>query len=156
MHSGINCLQIPAEFQSKIQEACTNMSLESGKALKELASAIKPMTPPSSVTPHIIKSKDAANNLKSLLRSGFCKEIDLLEVIPTVTVASLLADVVSCTEKIAESINELASLAHFRSVEPMVEAEKPKLLHQETIPPCCGVNEPHHVITIDQLSPKLP
>ena len=155
MHSGINCLQIPAEFRSKIQEACTNMSLESGKALKELASAIKAMTPPS-VTPHIIKSKDAANNLKSLLRSGFCKEIDLLEVIPTVTVASLLVDVVSCTEKIAESINELASLAHFQSVEPIVEAEKPKLLHQETIPPCCGVNEPHHVITIDQLSPKLP
>ncbi|KAK4607204.1 hypothetical protein RGQ29_001146 [Quercus rubra] len=149
-------IQIPAEFRSKIQEACTNMSLESGKALKELASAIKAMTPPSSVTPHIIKSKDAANNLKSLLRSGFCKEIDLLEVIPTVTVASLLVDVVSCTEKIAESINELASLAHFQSVEPMVEAEKPKLFHQETIPPCCGVNEPHHVITIDQLSPKLP
>ncbi|XP_075635895.1 aluminum-activated malate transporter 2-like isoform X1 [Castanea sativa] len=149
-------IQIPAEFRSKIQEACTNMSLESGKALKELASAIKAMTPPSSVTPHIVKSKDAANNLKSLLRSGFCKEIDLLEVIPAVTVASLLVDVVCCTEKIAESINELASLAHFQSVEPMVEAEKPKLLHQETIPPCFGVNEPHHVITIDQLSPKLP
>ena len=97
MQSGINCLQIPAEFRSKIQEASTNMSLESGKALKELASAIKAMTPPSSVTPHIVKSKDAANDLISLLRSGFCKEIDLLEVIPAVTVASLLVDVVSCT-----------------------------------------------------------
>ncbi|KAL4611229.1 hypothetical protein ACB092_08G107700 [Castanea dentata] len=85
-------IQRPAELQSEIQEACTNMSLESGNAfessdlsLKELASAIKPMTPPSSVNPHIVKSKDAANSLRSLLRSSFCKEIDLLEVIQAVT-----------------------------------------------------------------------
>nr|POE90942.1 aluminum-activated malate transporter 2 [Quercus suber] len=79
------------------------------------------------ISQSIVKSKDAANNLISLLRSGFCKEIDLLEVIPAVTVASLLVDVVSWTEKIAESINELASLAHFQSVEPMVEADKAKI-----------------------------
>lgn len=149
-------IQIPAEFLSKIQEACTNMSLESGKALKELGLAIKAMTPPSSATPHILKSKDAANNLKCLLQSGLCEEINLLEVIPAAAVASMLVDVVCCTEKIAESIYELASLAQFICVEPMVEVEKPKLLHQETIPPCCGINEPHHFITIDQPSPKLP
>ena len=155
-YCGIYCLQIPAEFLSKIQEACTNMSLESGKALKELGLAIKAMTPPSSATPHILKSKDVANNLKCLLQSGLCEEINLLEVIPAAAVASMLVDVVCCTEKIAESIYELASLAQFICVEPMVEVEKPKLLHQETIPPCCGMNEPHHVITIDQPSPKLP
>ncbi|GMY15736.1 aluminum-activated malate transporter 2-like isoform X1 [Fagus crenata] len=149
-------IQMPAEFLSKIQEACTNMSLESGKALKELGLAIKAMTPPSSATPHILKSKDVANNLKCLLQSGLCEEVNLLEVIPAAAVASMLVDVVCCTEKIAESIYELASLAQFKCVEPMVEAEKPKLLHQETIPPCCGINEPHHVITIDQPSPKLP
>ncbi|KAK7819837.1 aluminum-activated malate transporter 2 [Quercus suber] len=70
------CL-IPAEFRSKIQEACTNMSLESGKALKELASAIKAMTPPSSVTPHIVKSKDAANNLKSINDTTILKALML-------------------------------------------------------------------------------
>ena len=91
-----------------------------------------------------------------MLAPGLYEEINLLEVIPTAAVASMLVDVVCCTKKIAESIYELASLAQFICVEPMVEAEEPKLLHQETIPPCCGVNEPHHVITIDQPSPKLP
>ena len=106
-------------------------------------------------SPHFKIKRYAANNLKCLLQSGLCEEINLLEVIPAAAVASMLVDVVCCTEKIAESIYELASLAQFICVEPMVEAEKPKLLHQETVPPCCSINEPHHVITIDQPSPKL-
>ncbi|KAL3610939.1 hypothetical protein D5086_001959 [Populus alba] len=119
-------IQPSSEVGSIIQEACTNTSLESGKALKELALAIKIMVPPSSADSHIENAKSAAKNIKSLLKSGIWEDIDLLKVIPGVTVASLLIDVVTCTEKIAESIYELASKAQFKSVEPTLS---PKKLH---------------------------
>ncbi|KAJ6947797.1 hypothetical protein NC651_002227 [Populus alba x Populus x berolinensis] len=109
-------IQASSEVVSIIQEACTNTSIESGKALKELALAIKIMVPPSSADSHIENAKSAAKNIKSLLKSGIWEDIDLLKVIPGVTVASLLIDVVTCTEKISESIYELASKAQFKSI----------------------------------------
>lgn len=95
------------------------ISSESGKALKELAMSVKKMTKPSSANPYLASSKVAAKSLRSLLKSGSWDNIDLLEVIPSVTVASILLDVVNCTEKIAESVNELDSLAHFKSTTTM-------------------------------------
>lgn len=125
----------------------------------ELASAaIKAMTPPTSARPHIAKSENAAKGLKSLLQAGLCAEIDLLEVLPAATVASLLVDVVSSTEKIAESINELASLSGHRSVEHIIVEEKAvaESLHLQTIQPCSTTSGVHYVITIDQPSRHLP
>ncbi|KAM6576622.1 hypothetical protein CsatB_028459 [Cannabis sativa] len=109
------------EIREQIQEACTKISLESGKALKELAKSVREMTkiPSSSVGDddndigHIASSKAAAKCLRSLFKSGVLENIDLLEAIPCVTVASLLLDVVNCTDKIADSVHELASLAQF-------------------------------------------
>ncbi|KAJ6750468.1 hypothetical protein OIU85_001044 [Salix viminalis] len=54
-------------------------------------------------------AKSAAKNMKSLLKSGIWEDIDLLKVIPGIAVGAILVDVVTCTEKIAESIHELAS-----------------------------------------------
>jgi hypothetical protein len=94
------------------------MSLESGKTLKELASGIRAMTQPSSAYLNISKAKIASKNLKSLLKSSFWDDdANFLAVIPAVTVASLLIDVVDCTEKIIDSVHELASLAHFQGVD---------------------------------------
>ncbi|KAE8037338.1 hypothetical protein FH972_009932 [Carpinus fangiana] len=59
----------PSEFQSKIQEQCTEICSESGKALKELASELKQMTQPTSVNVHIEHSKIAAEKLKSFLNT---------------------------------------------------------------------------------------
>ncbi|KAM6595774.1 hypothetical protein CsatA_006298 [Cannabis sativa] len=110
------------EIREQIQEACTKISLESGKALKELAKSVREMTkiPSSSGDDdddndigHIASSKAAAKCLRSLFKSGVLENIDLLEAIPCVTVASLLLDVVNCTDKIADSVHELASLAQF-------------------------------------------
>ena len=128
------------------------MSSESGKAMKELASAIRTMTPPSSDCPHIAESKNATNSLKSSLKTGLCKDIDLLDIVPVATVASLLLDVLSCTEKISESIHELASLAHFKSLEPNVADGKPNLNQQGQLQPSSNrIDEPrhHHVIIIE-------
>ncbi|KAL9405347.1 hypothetical protein Peur_002319 [Populus x canadensis] len=119
-------IQASSEVSNIIQEACTKMSRESGKSLKELALAIKIMVQPSSADSHIENAKSAAKNIKSLLKSGIWEDIDLLKVIPGVTVASILIDVVTYTEKISESIYELASKAQFKSVKPTLS---PKKLH---------------------------
>lgn len=87
-----------------------------------------------------------------MLQAGLCAEIDLLEVLPAATVASLLVDVVSSTEKIAESINELASLSGHRSVEHIIVEEKEVA---ESLP-CSTTSGVHYVITIDQPSRHLP
>lgn len=89
------------------------MSLESSKALKELGSSIRAMSRTSSSDTHIASSKAAVKGLKSLLQSSSWEETDLLSIIPAVTVASLLIDIVECTEQIADSVNVLASLMHF-------------------------------------------
>ena len=121
-------LQATPEIRAQIQEVCTNISLETGRALKDLATSVKKMNKPSSADAHIASSKAAAKSLRSLLKSGLWENTDLLEVIPSVTVALLLLDVVNCTEKIAESVHELASLAHFKStsLDPNVSPEKSK------------------------------
>ncbi|EOY33297.1 hypothetical protein QUC31_019017 [Theobroma cacao] len=128
LHGHLNAdIQAKPEIRSKIQGTCTKMSSESGKALKELASAIKRMVKPISADIHIENSKSAAKNLNSLLKSGpWDDEMDLLEVVPVATVASLLIEVVSCMEEIAESVHELASMANFEGIKPTVSPEKPE------------------------------
>nr|KYP33771.1 hypothetical protein KK1_045350 [Cajanus cajan] len=103
------------EIRSKIQEPCMKMSTETGKALKKLAVAIHKMIPPSSADTHIANSKVATTSLRSIIKTGFWEETNLFDVFPVLTVASLLVDVVSCTERLAESIQELATLAKFEN-----------------------------------------
>lgn len=121
-------IQAPAEIRSKIQEPCTNICLESGKALKELAAALKKMTRASSANPHIEYSKAAAERLKLLLKRGIWDDVNLLETIPSAAVASLLLEVVACVEKIAEAVHELASVAHFKTEQPQL-LQEPILSH---------------------------
>ncbi|KAA8518456.1 hypothetical protein F0562_015930 [Nyssa sinensis] len=130
-------IQTPSEFQRRIQEPCTKISTESGKALKELASAIKTMTHPSSAaSTHVENSKIAVDELKSALQSASLGKADLLEIIPAITVASILIEINKCIEKIAESIHELSHLAHFSSVEATATMEKPpQLLHRGSVKP---------------------
>ncbi|OMO62698.1 Aluminum-activated malate transporter [Corchorus capsularis] len=141
------------ETRGKIKEACMKLSCESGKALKELASALRTMTQPPSQCPHIAKSKNAANSLKSLLKTGLCKDIDLQEIVAVATVASLLLDVLSCTERISESVHEIASLARFKSLEDDKVADGAKINQKGQVnnKPCSNsIEQPnHHVITID-------
>ncbi|XP_004293112.1 PREDICTED: aluminum-activated malate transporter 2-like [Fragaria vesca subsp. vesca] len=136
-------IQAPAEIRIKIQDPCIHICTETGKALKELAAALKEMTLSSSADhDHIAHSKAAAESLKSLLKRGIWEDANLLETIPSVAVASLLIEVVACVEKIAEAVHELASVAHFKTT------EQPQLLQQQPV-----LSEESHVaITIDHNS----
>ena len=70
-------------------------------------------------------------------------------MIPAVTVASLLIDVVDCTEKIVDSVHELASLAHFLGVDLTVgQGEQDEPLSESDCPQV--------VMTIDGPIPALP
>ncbi|EEF28484.1 conserved hypothetical protein [Ricinus communis] len=141
-------IQVPEEFKNKIQESCTKMSEESGKALKLLSSAIKTMTHPSPANTHVENSKTAINELKVALKSCSLDYEDLLVIVPAATVASTLTEIVKCVDKLSESVHELANQAHFKTVEATVSPEK--LLHRGTINPVLdGESDDHVVIVID-------
>lgn len=132
------------------------ISKESGKALKELASTIRKMTKGNPVPDlHVANSKVAAEDLKSALKSGLSNyEVDdLLEIIPTAAVASILVEIVTCTGQIAEAVHELESLANFKRAKPRVTPE-------DHLQPQVLVLQPHsdgdhHVVTInDESSPS--
>lgn len=75
---------------------------------------IKTMTCSPSTDPHIVNAKTAAKKLKNSLKSGLWPETDLLDIIPAVSIASLLIEVVSCTVKISDCVHELATLSKFK------------------------------------------
>ncbi|XWS73837.1 hypothetical protein CRYUN_Cryun02cG0163600 [Craigia yunnanensis] len=140
--------QTPPEIRGKIQGPCKEVSLESSKALKELASTFKKMVRTRSAILHIGSSKTAAEELKTLLKTSLWEEADLLEMIPAASVASLLLEIIECIEKIAEAVYELAKVASFRSSDAIVSPEQPDLLHQGAVQQVSDPAMPHLVITM--------
>ncbi|XP_031267791.1 aluminum-activated malate transporter 2-like isoform X1 [Pistacia vera] len=149
--------QPSSEMRYKIEEVCKEMSLECGKALKELALAIKATSQPSSANTntHIENSKSAAKNLNSLLKSSVWEDTDFLAAVPVAAVASLLIEVVDCTEKIAESVYELASMANFKSIEATVLPEKSQIRQRDDVKSPAKVDCPHVCITVNEPTPAI-
>ncbi|KAG6632028.1 hypothetical protein CIPAW_13G130200 [Carya illinoinensis] len=119
----LKCFEIqatPTEFRREIQEPCIQICSESGKALKELASAIKKMRRSTLVNYHIHSSKLAAKNLQSALNNSLWENANLREILPTAAVGLVLIDIVPCTEKIVEAFQELASRARFERMDDRV------------------------------------
>ncbi|XP_060174582.1 aluminum-activated malate transporter 8 [Lycium barbarum] len=148
--------QAPTEFHKRIEEACTKMSIESSKALKELASSIKTMTQPSSsaAETHLRHSKAAIDDFKSILAPTetllLSSKLDLLEIFPAITVASILIDVINCVDKISEAVEDLSVQAHFKkeknkNKESSSSPEKPPpqqhLLHRGIVKPVVDVDD---------------
>ncbi|KAL5545709.1 hypothetical protein UlMin_005396 [Ulmus minor] len=136
------------EFLRVIQESCTKMSSESGKALKELATTIKTMKHPGTPNQHLENSKNTIKDHKIALEAWPVEDEDLLAVISAATVASLLVEIVQTVEKISEAVYELAQMARFKKVEPTVSPEKPHLLHWGTVKPVSDGESNHVVITV--------
>ncbi|XP_057466883.1 aluminum-activated malate transporter 8-like [Actinidia eriantha] len=129
-------IQTPTEFKSKIQKPCMKMSSEFGKALKELATAIKTMRNPSSTSIHIENSKVAIDELKIAMDVALKERFDLLKIVPAITVASILMDIFKSIEEISDSIHELSHQAQFKNVEKKLSLEKlPQLLHRGSVKP---------------------
>ncbi|KAG4994413.1 hypothetical protein JHK82_031143 [Glycine max] len=133
-------IQGSQEIRITIQEQCSEMCLEASKAFKELGSSIRTMTMSSSSDTHVANAKAAVKSLKTLLQSSSWKETDLLSLIPAATVASLLIDIIEFTEKIADSVNNLATLTHFEVVDTDKSTTKAQQPSQSS--PHCECAEP--------------
>ncbi|KAL8144006.1 hypothetical protein V2J09_017038 [Rumex salicifolius] len=112
----LNIYHLNSDSQVKLEQfkkMCMRLSSESGKALKELSHGMKKMKRISlAVKNHIKECKTASDELKSVLNS---KELDseglsLLDLLPVVTIASILIEIVTCIEEIAEAVQELILL----------------------------------------------
>ncbi|KAI3472082.1 hypothetical protein Pfo_029118 [Paulownia fortunei] len=146
---------LKSEFQLKIQPACIKMSTESGKALKELGSAIKNMTfPLSAAEIHIQNSKAAANDLKSILENSLLPtKADLQEIMPLLVIACVLIDIIKFVEKISVSVDELSQKAHFQKPKSTTTPGKQQqLLHRGIVKPVGD----HVVIEISETTVDSP
>ncbi|KAH6830199.1 hypothetical protein C2S53_015582 [Perilla frutescens var. hirtella] len=115
--------KVASELASQIQEACTRMSRESGNAMKEVASVIKNMRPPSpALQTHIQNSKAAAAQLKTILHNfSSSPKPQLQEIMPLYLVSSTLMDIITTIDKISVSVTLLSQAAAFRNPKATVE-----------------------------------
>ncbi|CAN0923439.1 Aluminum-activated malate transporter 8 [Linum grandiflorum] len=148
------------EMKTKMEDPCKRICRETGKALTELATSIRTMTKLSSLSSsnsHIANSKEAAEALRNclhLITTPANNNLNLLEIIPVATVASLLLEVVVCTENIAQAVSQLSDLAKFKSS----TAPPPSTLlasfsaSRRTAPEPMGTGEQgqQHVITVGE------
>ncbi|XP_075524103.1 aluminum-activated malate transporter 2-like [Primulina tabacum] len=140
-------MQTPMEIRAKIQELCTKMSTECSSALIELSAAIKKMTRATPADAHISNAKNASKNLKSLFKTSLWPDSDLVDIIPAVTVASLLIEIVCCTSQIADSVHELASLSKYKCPD---DAMRQSHIGKEKILPTNGMEVSHNFsITVE-------
>lgn len=103
------------DIKKKLEEPLRRMSSESGKSMKEVSISLKKMTKSSSFDIHVVNSQSACKTLSTLLKSGILKDVEPLQMISLMTTVSLFIDIVNLTEKISESVHELASAAKFKN-----------------------------------------
>ncbi|KAI3860315.1 hypothetical protein MKX03_030996 [Papaver bracteatum] len=141
----------PSEFKKIITVSCMEISVELGKALQEISTAIKNMTYPFTVSTHIVNAKTAAEGLHRALEAITLGNTNILEdVMPAASVTSLLLEIIECTENIAESVKVLACLAKFKGADLAMSPEKPtrRLLRSGNIKPHHAENDSTHALII--------
>ncbi|KZV55732.1 aluminum-activated malate transporter 2-like [Dorcoceras hygrometricum] len=138
----------PQELRATFQEASSLLSLECGKALKELAWSIDTMIKLPSPSRHVTNLTIASDNIKNLLNSDSWEGwADSSQTILLVGVASLLTDIAFCVKTIDEAVNKLGLLATFAGKElngnsPMKDRECLKHDHEIL----------NHVVTVNEES----
>ncbi|CAM0904695.1 unnamed protein product [Alopecurus aequalis] len=97
--------------KTKVRKTCGELSSQSAKVLRQLATATENMTvpPPANLT------VSAAMKAAEGLRSELADNADLLQVMHVAVTASLLADLVGQVKEIAECVDVLARHAHFKN-----------------------------------------
>ncbi|XP_077234425.1 aluminum-activated malate transporter 2-like [Tasmannia lanceolata] len=138
--------QAPTELRQQIQAGCTKMSSECGKTLSELALAIQTMTKPISAANHLAVAKTATADLKTAMKTTVSNHTDVSEMLSAATIASLLITIIEHTEKIVESVDQLASMAKFKDT--TVILEKSPSLHRAYVKPFMDIDGPHICITV--------
>lgn len=116
--------------------------------MKEMSISLKKMTKSSSSDIHVLNSQSACKDLSTLLKSGILNDVEPQQMISLLTTVSLLIDIVNLTQKISESVHELASAARF------MDKKKSKVSFEKSDPVSIGHDKPikshddDHVVTI--------
>ncbi|XP_013605492.1 PREDICTED: aluminum-activated malate transporter 2-like [Brassica oleracea var. oleracea] len=151
LNSYINSdFQIPTDVKKKLEEPLRRMSSESGKSMKEASISLKKMRKSSSYdihVDHVLNSQSACKDLTTLLKSGILNDVEPLHMIALTTTVSLLIDIVNLTEKVSESVHELASAARFKNKKKStVSSEKSDSVSTVRAMPIKSQDD--HVVTI--------
>ncbi|KAF3573144.1 hypothetical protein F2Q69_00060492 [Brassica cretica] len=148
LNSYINLdFQIPTDVKKKLEEPLRRMSSESGKSMKEASILLKKMRKSSSSDIHVLNSQSACKDLTTLLKSGILNDVEPLQMIALTTTVSLLIDIVNLTEKVSESVHELASAARFKNKKKStVSSEKSDSVSTVRAMPIKSQDD--HVVTI--------
>lgn len=133
------------DIKKKLETPLRRMSSESGKSMKEVSISLKKMIKSSSSDSHVLKSQSACKALSTLLKSGILNDVEPLQMISLLTTVSLLIDIVNLTEKITESVHELASTARFKNkMRPTVYSDSRSIGRAKPI----ESHEDDHVVTV--------
>ena len=90
--------KVESEFHKKIQEACRELSIECGKALTELASAIRSMKLPATANHHIAVAGAAAEQLNKSFSGSYASK----EILHVAAIVTLLLEIEGYTKQIFE------------------------------------------------------
>ncbi|PIN24541.1 putative membrane protein [Handroanthus impetiginosus] len=127
----------PDFLKKHFSKFCIRLSAKSSAVMKELAVSISTMTKSSKIDHMVGEMRNAVEELQNVLKSLSKQTISstepkigdsdmgegnvsptvvaLVEVVPLVTVSSLLIEIAARTEKIAKAVNGLADKAEFRA-----------------------------------------
>ncbi|MCD7451549.1 hypothetical protein HAX54_012535 [Datura stramonium] len=136
------------EFHRRTEDVCRRIITESSNTLKDLAFSVKNKTqPPSSTSePGPYNAKFAISDLRATLviTTKTFSEVDTIDVITAMAVASILIDVTRCVDEIFEAVRALSVKARFKKEEKKKEDSwstealkkpptppRPQLLHRE-------------------------
>ncbi|KAG6434244.1 hypothetical protein SASPL_105867 [Salvia splendens] len=126
--------KVPDVFKKHFGNFCVRLSNKSSAVLKELAVVMSTMKKPTKIDFMVEEMKSAVQELENALKSLSKQPIQtaeakagdvvtLVEVVPLVTVSSLLIEIAARTEKLAGAVNGVAEKAEFE-VETSEEAKK--------------------------------
>ena len=110
--------------------------------------AIKKVNRPLAPNLNVENAKNASESLQAILRRNPWEGADVIEIMPVAAVVSLLIEIVICTEKICEAVDELATLAKFKRL--MQPKEPSELFHSGTVRPVAGNETSDHVVNIGE------
>ncbi|KAG1354553.1 Aluminum-activated malate transporter 10 [Cocos nucifera] len=145
--------QAPEPTKKHLREVCAKLSSESSKVLKELSSSMKSMKRSQNIDLLVEEMSNAVEELHNALRSfpnqltqaavqpaveateekkrdsiSVTTTLPVMEVLPLITVASLLIEISARIDGVVDAVRTLADLAGFESV----KNEKPlSPIHQE-------------------------
>lgn len=112
-------LQVPQNLKSHVRDACMVLCLHSSDVLKELACCLKSMTRSAKLS-HLTGEMNFAaqrlqDTLKTLPSQLIVNHPSPLEVVPLVTMVSLLIEIATRIEGLADGVMEFAEMAEFKA-----------------------------------------